>query len=213
MDKVIFCACVLKAGQVMPAHRDELCRLDMGIGDGDHGVTVERGFHAVEALFADGPDGGGQTFFQRMGDELASVMGGAIGPIYGLFFAGIGSGLGDAAEVGARNLGEAMTKATEKVMRLAKVQPGEKTIVDAMLPASEAMQNAADKSLGAALMLAAEAAEQGAEQTKSMQATKGRARFLKEKSVGYRDAGASSFTLFLAALADAVNDVEKEEKK
>jgi len=88
----------------MPAHRDVLCQLDTGIGDGDHGVTVERGFSAVTALFAGNPADGGQTFYQKLGDELSMRVGGAIGPIYGLFFQGIGLGLSPVETVYASNL-------------------------------------------------------------------------------------------------------------
>ena len=210
MDKQTFGACVLRAAAEMPGHRDVLCRLDMGIGDGDHGVTVERGFSAVDTLFSGDPGEGGQAFYQRMGDVLASSMGGAIGPIYGLFFAGIGAGLKDAEQVDTGLLAASMALAVQKVMRVAKVQPGEKTIVDAMLPACEAMRVAEGPSLAKALQSAYAAAEEGAQRTVAMQATKGRARFLKEKSIGYRDAGASSFTLYMAALRDAVAEAEKE---
>ena len=204
MDMRTFGECVLSAAATMPGHRDELCRLDMGIGDGDHGVTVERGFSAVGALFSGDPGDGGQPFYQRMGDELSASMGGAIGPIYGLFFAGLGAGLKGAERVNAPALAEALELAVRKVMRVARVQPGEKTIVDAMLPACEAMKAAEGLPLAEALARACEAAEEGARRTVSMQATKGRARFLKEKSIGYRDAGASSFTLYLEALRDRV---------
>lgn len=124
MDMRTFGACVLRAAAEMPGHRDELCRLDMGIGDGDHGVTVERGFSAVGGLFSGDPGDGGQAFYQQMGDAMAASMGGAIGPIYELF-AGLGAGLKD---VDAPVLASAMELAVRKVMRVAKVQPGEKTI-------------------------------------------------------------------------------------
>lgn len=131
-------------------------------------------------------------------------MGGAIGPIYDLFFQGIGAGLRQAETINARVLGEAMVLAAQKIMRIAKAQPGEKTILDAMQPASEALLAAVDLPLSDALRMACLAAERGAESTRDMLAVKGRARFLKEKSIGYRDAGASSFTLYLEALTDAV---------
>lgn len=210
MDRRTFGECVLRAAAAMPSHRDELCKLDMVIGDGDHGVTVERGFSAVDTLFSGDPGDGGQPFYQRMGDTLASSMGGAIGPIYGLFFAGIGAGLKDAEQVDAGILAASMTLAVQKVMRVAKVQPGEKTIVDAMLPACEAMRAAEGSGIIEALISACAAAEEGAQHTVAMQATKGRARFLKEKSIGYRDAGASSFTLYMEALRDAVAEAKKE---
>lgn len=210
MKKRDFGACVLAAASAMPVHRDALCKLDMGIGDGDHGVTVERGFLAVQDLFQGDPGDGDRAFYQQMGDVLSTSMGGAIGPIYGLFFAGLGGALANAEEVDAKNLGDAMASAVQKVMRMARVKSGEKTIVDAMLPACEAMQAASDETLLSALVAACEAAESGAERTVSMQATKGRARFLWEKSVGYRDAGASSFVLYLEALRDAVAAAWKE---
>lgn len=203
-----FCRCVLEAGARMPEYEGELCRLDMGIGDGDHGVTVRRGFLAVDGLFHGDPGQGGQMFFQSMGDALASSMGGAIGPIYGLFFSGLGSVLND--EVDAAALSGAMRAAVEKVMRVAKVAPGEKTIVDGMIPAVEALEAAGCLTLSEALRQAAEAADAGAERTIPMMATKGRARFLRERSIGFRDAGASSFAIYMDALADAVTRAEKE---
>ncbi len=209
MRKREFGALVLEAAAEMPRHRDELCKLDMGIGDGDHGVTVERGFLAVQRQFGGDPGDGGGAFYQRMGDVLSASMGGAIGPVYGLYFSGLGA-LGTADEVTAATLADAMESAAGKVMRAARVTPGEKTIVDAMLPACEAMRQAVDGTLPDALTAAARAAELGAQRTVNMKATKGRARFLQEKSVGYRDAGASSFVLYMEALANAVTRAEKE---
>lgn len=209
MTRREFGSCVLCAASSMPAHRDALCKLDTGIGDGDHGVSIERGFTAVMQRFQNDPGEGDASFYREMGDLLAASMGGAIGPIYGVYFDGIGVGLADDVRVSASRLGKAMLLATDKVMRMAKVRPGEKTIMDAMEPAAKALVGASDRSLGAALHLACEAAQQGVQQTIGMQAKKGRARFLMEKSIGHQDPGATSFAWYLEALRDAVDEAMK----
>ena len=201
-----FLFAVLTACERIPAYRDELCKLDSFIGDGDHGITIERGFRSAVAA---GLDAGMSfnVFFSKLSQTLSANMGGAIGPIYGLLFNGFAIALKDAQEIDTATLSSALTCGIGMVMQFAKVKPGEKTILDAMLPLNERLKECEDQPLERALASAIEAGREGVHATASMIAAKGRARFLKERSLGYEDPGAASFILFM----DEVNRALKGE--
>lgn len=201
-----FLCAVLTACERMPGYRDELCKLDSFIGDGDHGITIERGFRSVASAGLDG-DMDFNAFFSKLSQTLSANMGGAIGPIYGLLFNGFAIALKDAQEVDTEALSNALTRGIGMVMQIARVKPGEKTILDAMLPLSEKLKECKEQPLEVALCSAVEAGREGVRATASMVATKGRARFLKERSLGYEDPGAASFILFM----DEVNRALKGE--
>lgn len=203
-----FLCAVLTACERMPAYRDELCKLDSFIGDGDHGVTIDRGFRSVASAGLDG-DMDFNAFFSKLSQTLSANMGGAIGPIYGLLFNGFAMALKDAREIDTEALAGALSRGIAMVMQLARVKPGEKTILDAMLPLSEKLKACAGEPLETALDAAVEAGREGVRATASMVATKGRARFLKERSLGYEDPGAASFILFM----DEVNRALKGEQE
>lgn len=177
-----------------------LCELDSQVGDGDHGVTAARGFRAVKEMLAENADASIAALLEKTGDALAETMGGAIGPIFGSIFTAMGEDAGDIAEIDAAKLADMLEAGLSDVQMIGGAQPGDRTLVDALAPAVEAMQR--ESSLPLALEKAAGAARKGAEATKEMQAKKGRAKFLQEKSVGYQDAGATSMMLVLRAFAD-----------
>ena len=198
-----FLQAILIACERMPAYRDELCKLDSFIGDGDHGVTIERGFRSVAeaGLTSDmAPD----VFFSRLSQTLSANMGGAIGPIYGLLFNGFAAALKGAQEIDAALLSKAFAEGTRMVMQFARVKPGEKTILDAMLPLGKGLEECAGMTLESALDSALESGREGVRATASMVATKGRARFLKERSLGYEDPGAASFVRFVEEVNQAL---------
>ena len=187
----------------MANYTEELCRLDSYIGDGDHGVTIERGFNAA-ADSLDGVKNARELFF-AVAESMSDAMGGAIGPLYGMFWRGVGKMVEE--EVTPDNIGPAWKKGCEALMRVGKAEKGNKTIVDAILPSVEAANPAG--TLAQTLCAMADAAENGAKATAGMQATKGRAHFLGEKSIGAKDPGACSYALFLRTLAE---ETAKEEK-
>jgi dihydroxyacetone kinase-like protein len=188
------------------AQADHLTQLDAAIGDGDHGINMNRGFDAVgKALAAqDGALPPGRVLVLT-GKTLVSTVGGASGPLWGSFFRAAGRALGDEPSPGPTDLGWALASGVKAVQELGAAVPGDKTMVDALLPAVEALNGAlaGGAAFDAALERAAEAAESGARATVPLQARKGRASYLGERSVGHEDPGAASAALVVRALARA----------
>ncbi|MGX4694021.1 dihydroxyacetone kinase subunit DhaL [Streptomyces sp. JNUCC 63] len=174
---------------------ERLTALDSPIGDADHGTNMQRGFTAVRAtLEKEAPDTPG-AILVLAGRRLISTVGGASGPLYGTLLRRTGKALGDAAEVSEEQLAEAFRAGVDGVMTLGGAAPGDKTMVDALVPAVDA--------LGDGFAAARAAAEEGAEATTPLQARKGRASYLGERSIGHQDPGATSSALLVAALAEA----------
>ena len=171
---------------------ERLTALDSAIGDADHGSNMQRGFAAVRTtLENEAPDTPGAVLMLS-GRQLISTVGGASGPLYGTLLRRTGKALGEAAEVGEEQLAEALRAGVQGVMKLGGAAPGDKTMVDALLPAVEALGNG----FGAAR----EAAEKGAKDTVPLLARKGRASYLGERSIGHQDPGATSSALLIATL-------------
>ncbi len=187
--------------------RDYLTQLDAAIGDGDHGVNMDRGFDAVgKALAAQDGSLSPGKLLTVAGKTLVSTVGGASGPLWGTAFRRAGRALGDREELGGAELVVALRAALDGVVELGEAQPGDKTMVDALAPAIDALEGALDagKPLAEALAAATEAAEAGAKATVPLQARKGRASYLGERSIGHQDPGATSAALVMAALQRAV---------
>jgi dihydroxyacetone kinase-like protein len=190
------------------AQADRLTQLDAAIGDGDHGINMNRGMAAViGALGEQDDDVAPGRLLIVAGKTLVSKVGGASGPLWGSFFRGAGRALGDAPEVGGPELAEALAAGVQAVQDLGAAVPGDKTMVDALLPAVEAIREALSggATLGDAAARGAEAAAAGAHGTIPLQARKGRASYLGERSVGHEDPGAASTVLVMDALARAVS--------
>ncbi|MFJ6564090.1 dihydroxyacetone kinase subunit DhaL [Streptomyces sp. NPDC091412] len=174
-----------------------LTALDSPIGDADHGSNLQRGFTAVRAaLDKEAPQTPG-AILVLAGRQLISTVGGASGPLYGTLLRRTGKSLGDAAEVSEKQLAEALRAGVDGVMTLGGAVPGDKTMIDALVPAVDA--------LGDGFAAARAAAEAGAEATTPLLARKGRASYLGERSIGHQDPGATSSALLIAALADAAS--------
>ena len=187
--------------------RDHLTQLDAAIGDGDHGVNMDRGFDAVGKALA-GQDGSlppGRLLILA-GKTLVSTVGGASGPLWGTALRRAGRALGDRDELDGAALVEALDAAVAGVVELGAAAPGDKTMVDALSPAVEALRDAVERGLPLAesVAAAAAAAEEGARATVPMHARKGRASYLGERSIGHQDPGATSSALVLRALERAV---------
>ncbi|MEV0664519.1 dihydroxyacetone kinase subunit DhaL [Actinomadura luteofluorescens] len=201
-----FAAWIRRTAERVSADAERLTRLDAAIGDGDHGLNLDRGFRAaVEALPGDVPPG---KVLIAAGRAIVSKTGGASGPLYGTVLRRAGKAFGDAADVDAAALGAALRAALEGVQDLGKAAEGDKTMVDALAPAVAAYEAAlADGSdLAGCARAAAEAAAKGADGTVPMRARKGRASYLGERSEGHMDPGASSTALVLEALADTAGE-------
>jgi dihydroxyacetone kinase-like protein len=193
---------------VIAAEADHLTQLDSAIGDGDHGVNLTRGFRAVgEALAgdADALPPGRQLILA--GKTLVSTVGGASGPLWGTALRRAGRALGDAPELDGAGLADALDAALAGVVELGAAECGDKTMVDALRPATLALRAAIESGapLADALKAAADAATDGARATVPMRARKGRASYLGERSVGHEDPGAASTALIVAALGRALS--------
>jgi dihydroxyacetone kinase-like protein len=187
--------------------KDYLTQLDAAIGDGDHGVNMDRGFGAVQAALA-GQEGDvppGQLLILA-GKTLISTVGGASGPLWGSAFRRAGRALGSSPSFGAEELLTALDAALAGITELGAAVPGDKTMVDALTPAIEALRSAlaGGEPLAGALERASVAAEDGARATVPLQARKGRASYLGERSIGHQDPGATSAALVVRALQRAV---------
>lgn len=191
--------------RLIRAHRDELTALDAAIGDADHGANLDRGFAAVLARLPTVADKDIGTVLKTTGMTIVSTVGGASGPLYGTAFVRAGMALADRHEMSAEDVVLALEAALDGIVARGKAQPGEKTMVDALMPAVEALRTAlADgRSLAQSLQAAAAAAEAGARATIPMLAMKGRASYLGERSIGHQDPGATSTAYILRALAMA----------
>lgn len=192
------------SAEAMAEHRVALTELDRPIGDSDHGENMDRGFRAVMAKIAEGPPETPAAALKLTAMTLMGKVGGAAGPLYGTAFLRASAALGDAAEIDAATLAAALQAGRDGIVARGKAESGDKTMVDAWTPAVEAAAAAAgDGDVLKVLLAAAEAAEAGAVATDPMQARKGRASYLGERSIGHRDPGAVSSALILRAAAGA----------
>lgn len=179
-----------------------LTELDIAIGDGDHGVNMDRGFAAIREklpIYAGLSCG---AILTDAGKTLIRQMAGSSGPLYGSVFKCGGKAVGEKDTVTYGDLVTTLDEGIRKIQMLGGAVEGEKTMLDAMFPALRALREESDPKAG--LAKAAEAAHQAAEHTKEIIATKGRASYLGERSLGHIDPGAASFTLLMTVIRDAV---------
>jgi phosphoenolpyruvate---glycerone phosphotransferase subunit DhaL len=189
---------------VIAEHRAELVRLDTAIGDGDHGTNMDRGMRAaMEKLEAtEGDDIG--ALLKAVGMALVSKVGGAAGPLYGTLFLQMGMATGGKDELDLAGWAAALEAGVKGVQLRGKAEREDKTMLDALLPALDALREAESggAELGDALRRSADAAEEGMKATVPMEARKGRASYLGPRSVGHQDPGATSSHLLLRTAAE-----------
>ena len=190
--------------EAVAENREYLTRLDSAIGDADHGINVDRGLRAALAKVKAMPNDDVGTLLKTAGMTLVSTVGGAGGPLYGTLFLQMGTATGGKSELAPQDWAAALESGVQGVQNRGKAEPGDKTMVDALLPATEALKAALAEgaSLGEALRRSAAAAEEGMRATVPMVARKGRASYLGERSAGHQDPGATSSYLLLKAAAD-----------
>jgi len=191
---------------VMSENKDYLTQLDSPIGDADHGINMNRGFRKVMEKLPTVEDKDIGNILKTTGMTLISSVGGASGPLYGTFFMRGGMAVDSKEELTDEDLTAMLQSAVDGVVQRGRAQPGDKTMVDAWLPAMKALRESldADHDLQVALEKAVDAAEQGMKDTIPLQAKKGRASYLGERSIGHQDPGATSSYLMLKALLDAI---------
>ena len=185
---------------VVAENKQYLTQLDSAIGDADHGINMDRGMQAVLAkLEAQSGDDIG-ALLKTVGMTLVSTVGGAGGPLYGTLFLQMGTATAGKSELDLADWTAAVEAGVKGVQARGKAEPEDKTMVDALLPALEALRGAGD--LGEALRASADAARAGMEATIPLEARKGRASYLGPRSVGHQDPGATSAHLLLRTAAE-----------
>ncbi|MFB3739319.1 MAG: dihydroxyacetone kinase subunit DhaL [Candidatus Velamenicoccus archaeovorus] len=196
--------------EVIAANKEELTALDAAIGDADHGINMDRGMKAALGKLDGVPEGDVGGLLKTVGMTLVSTVGGAGGPLYGTLFMQMGTALAGRSDLGLQDWAEAVAKGLDGVVMRGKAEPGDKTMVDALTPARDALEEALEQgaSFGDALRRSASAAEEGMKATTPMVARKGRASYLGERSAGHQDPGATSSFLLLKAAADTWADAD-----
>lgn len=193
-------AWIVSSASVIEQNAAHLSELDAAIGDGDHGANMARGMAAVVKKLETAAPADLSTLFKTVGMTLLSSVGGASGPLYGGFFLEMAKQSAGKAELDAAALAALINAGLGDIRRRGKAEPGDKTMVDALLPAVEALGSEAD--LAAATAKAATTARAAATATAPLLARKGRASYLGERSIGHEDPGANSVALILGALAE-----------
>lgn len=197
---------------VIAEQKQYLTGLDAAIGDGDHGINMDRGFQTVLVKLAPVRDKDAGTLLKTTGMALVGSVGGAGGPLYGTFFLRAGATLDGKTEVDADQLVAALEAGLKGVVERGKANRNDKTMVDALAPAidraKQSLGNGA--ALEATMAAAADAAEEGMKATVPLKALKGRASYLGDRSIGHQDPGATSSYLMLRALSDTLAGVPQE---
>ena len=201
-------AWVRRTNDLVNEHADELTELDAAIGDADHGANMNRGMEAAEdavaAVEALSPaPGAPEVVLKKVATALISKVGGASGPLYGTFFLRMAAATAGRSDLDLAALADAVEAGVGGIAQRGRAEPGEKTMLDAWLPALDPLRSGTD--LPEALRAAAAAADAGRAATGPMLARKGRASYLGERSVGHIDPGASSTALVVRALAEVVD--------
>ncbi|MBR6887509.1 MAG: dihydroxyacetone kinase subunit L [Selenomonadaceae bacterium] len=208
MDTKKILARIAAIAKKIEAEKDFLTQLDNEIGDGDHGINLSRGFKSVEEklpTFADKDIG---AILKGVGTQLVSTVGGASGPLYGTAFMKAGNVCKGKFELTAEDFAAALEAAVNGIKMRGKAVEGEKTMLDALCPAYKALKDGIDggKNLIDALADGVDAAAKGVEYTKTIIATKGRASYLKERSLGHQDPGATSSLYMLQTALEVLRE-------
>ena len=207
LDAAWACRWIELAAADIAEQRDYLVDLDRAIGDGDHGENMDRGFKAALEALGQAEPASVAEVLKTVAKTLMSTVGGAAGPLYGTAFLRASKAAGD-GELDGAGVAAVIAGALDGIQARGKATTGEKTMVDAWTPALEAARAAAESGSDPAAVLeaAATAAESGAAATEPMRATKGRASYLGERSIGHLDPGAVSTSLILRAAVRAAGE-------
>ncbi len=214
MDNVIDRAQIIRwlqnAATMIINHREELTALDAAIGDADHGANLARGFGQVAARLPEWADADIASLLKSTGMTLMSTVGGASGMLYGNFFLRAAEVTVDQQVLSADEVVKMLAAGRDGIVQRGRAAPGDKTMVDVWTPAVTAAQatRAAGGDLQTVVQAAVTAAEKGVRDTVPLQARRGRASYLGERSIGHIDPGAASSHLILQALARSIEDLD-----
>jgi len=207
VDTAALTAWVREFGRLIASDKDRLTELDAAIGDADHGVNMDRGMTAVLAMLDAEAPGTPADLLKRTGMTLVGKVGGASGPLYGTAFLRMAAAAGGADVLDAQGFAKVLRAGLDGVVTRGKAAAGDKTMIDALAPAVDALDGALGdgRPLDEAVRAAVRAAEQGRDATIPLVARKGRASYLGDRSAGHQDPGATSVTLLLTAAATALS--------
>lgn len=195
---------LMRCGEMFSRERDFLTQLDTEIGDADHGLNMNRGFNKVVEKLPSVADKDIGFILKNTGMTLLSSVGGASGPLFGTFFIRAAQAANAKQSLDLTELHQVMQEGVEGVVMRGKAEPGDKTMCDVWWPVVESLGQSAQQNLSVAeaLQRAADSAERAVESTITMQARKGRASYLGERSIGHQDPGATSVMLMMKTLAE-----------
>jgi dihydroxyacetone kinase-like protein len=195
---------LMRCGEVFTQQRDFLTQLDTEIGDADHGLNMNRGFNKVVEKLPSVADKDIGFILKNTGMTLLSSVGGASGPLFGTFFIRAAQAANAKQSLDLAELHQLMQEGVDGVVMRGKAEPGDKTMCDAWWAVVDSLGQSVEQQLGVAeaLQRASERAEQAVESTITMQARKGRASYLGERSIGHQDPGATSVMLMMKTLAE-----------
>ncbi len=206
MDTKTILEILSKMSEKMEEEKDFLTELDNAIADGDHGINMSKGFLAAKSKLDELQGQSIGQVLKTVGMTLVSAIGGSAGPLYGTAFMKAGMVMADKTTMDINDFLACMKSAVDGVMMRGRSVQGEKTMLDAMIPSLEAMEkaNAEGNSAKSVVEAGVKAAFDGVEYTKTIIATKGRASYIGERSIGHQDPGATSFTYLLEVIAGAL---------
>jgi dihydroxyacetone kinase-like protein len=199
------CGMLNAAADQIRRNHEMLSKLDSAVGDGDHGTTILRAMEAVSKTVTETPASDLKTLFSAIAWAVMSCDGGSTGPLLGSFFMGMSEGATGRGELDCEGLASVFDAGIVKLQKQSRAQVGDKTMMDAFLPALVALKSAdGARGIKAALAQAAAAAAQGAESTRNMKAKFGRARNLGDRVLGHADPGAVSVSLIFKGFSEGL---------
>ena len=199
------CGMLSAAADQIRKNHEMLSKLDSAVGDGDHGTTILRAMEAVSKTVSERPGADLKTLFSAIAWAVMSCDGGSTGPLLGSFFMGMSDGAAGRGELDCAALASVFEAGVVKLQKQSRAQVGDKTMMDAFLPALAALKSAdSARGIKAALEQAAAAAAKGAEATRNMKAKFGRARNLGDRVLGHTDPGAVSVSLIFKGFSEAI---------
>jgi len=208
LDYAGMVALLTTAAERIKENRAYLSELDSATGDGDHGTAIAKVAGAITDTIAKAEGDDLKKLLKDIGWAAMSTDAGSTSPLYGSLFVGMSRATPEQGPIDAATLAEMLGSGVEKLRGNTRAQPGNKTMIDALVPAIDAIRSAADEGKGIDQMLAdgADAATRGAESTKDMKATFGRAKNIGERSIGHVDPGATSMAIFFTGLKEGLSN-------
>jgi len=202
---------IMAVAETIEQNAEEVTVLDQAIGDGDHVTNLQRGLNALIPLNAELAQLEWAQALQKIGMTLLSTMGGASGSLFGTLFISMSKAVNDRVEINSNDVSEILIQGVEAVKKRGKSDVGEKTMLDVLIPVSESMKQGVEAAITLPDLLEniCQTAVEGMESTRDMLATKGRASYLEEKSIGHIDAGARTSQLMICAIVGVFKEQAK----